>query len=160
MGYTHYWTFNRSKGTAAQFRKAVTEINTILQALPEKTDTAGGGYSDEPLSIFGSDGTGKPEIKNNLICFNGDRSKDLDHEPFYLKRLGKDAWKFCKTTRKPYDLLACCSLIALANAYNDANIFSFSSDGDKEDWEPAIQLYNKTIGEITSPVVIDMLNNL
>jgi hypothetical protein len=51
-------------------------------------------------------------------------------------------WNFCKTARKPYDLLVCCALISLANNYPE-KVFSFSSDGHFQDWQPAIDFYTR-----------------
>jgi hypothetical protein len=42
--------------------------------------------------------------------------------------------------------LVCCSLIALANNL-PTDDFSFSSDGNAKDWQPALDLYTEIIGE-------------
>lgn len=137
MGYTHYWTLNRAAlSTAALaegFEFAATEIKTLKRYLPKE------------IKIRGGLGIELPIIGTKRIWFNGDSKHDLDHETFDVDRdvdaLYPDNGRgFCKTNRKPYDVLVCCSLIALAKRLPGA--FSFTSDGDKSDWESAIRFYD------------------
>jgi hypothetical protein len=72
-----------------------------------------------------------------MICFNGDGMEDLDHESFYFSPNASKREKefsFCKTARKPYDLAVCATLIALKVRIPG---FSYTSDGDAEEWKPA-----------------------
>lgn len=105
------------------------------------------------ITIKGGQGEGEPEITPSLIWFNGDGSKDLDHETFVLKLfdLGnfqsnsdidkEGVFGFCKTARKPYDLLVCVSLM-VAKHHLGAD-FKISSDGDLAEWQEAIDFYEK-----------------
>lgn len=146
MGYTHYWTFNRDKSKdSSKFAKAVEEIKAIHAKLPERTDSAGGSYLEYDLKIMGGMGTGEPEFTPTSVCFNGDEENGLDHETFSLDYNVDTGWNFCKTARKPYDLLVCCALIAFANNLG-AKVFTFNSDGDLADWQPAINLYREVTG--------------
>ena len=89
------------------------------------------------------------EINEQIIRFNGDESKGLDHETFVFEFKEEDQSDFCKTARKPYDVFVCLCLISLANNLEG---FTFSSDGDEEDWEQAVQIYgefNKTFKSLT-----------
>ena len=84
-------------------------------------------------------GDGEPTINNELISFNGDGENGLAHETFLYNFDAKPfKFEFCKTARKPYDQAVCLCLLALANNIEG---FEFSSDGDKEDWQPAIDFY-------------------
>ena len=56
--------------------------------------------------------------------------------------MGDGDFNFCKTARKPYDLLVCACLIAAKKELN----YEVHSDGKKEDWQPAIDFYNKVTG--------------
>lgn len=148
MGYTHYWKLKRVPNKE-QTRKAFMEIEALIETMPTKSETAGGHYNDCDVVLRGGTGEGKPEININEICFNGDAKKHLDHETFYFdfnndKEIG---FAFCKTARKPYDQAVCLSLLSLANHIEG---FEFSSDGDKDDWEPAIEFYLNRNGNYIS----------
>jgi hypothetical protein len=138
MGYTSYYTFNRAALTPAEiatgFALAAKEIKRLKQYLPKD------------IKIKGGLGTGAAVINDEEIWFNGDAKFDLDHETFHVKRdtvdlLTKD---FCKTARKPYDVLVCCALISLKRHLPGA--FSFTSDGDRSDWASAIAFYDANTG--------------
>ena len=62
------------------------------------------------------------------------------HETLYIS-IDEFDWSFCKTARKPYDLLVCACLIATHEILG----YDVSSDGDLEDWKPAINFYFKTV---------------
>ena len=150
MGYTHYWTFDRSKMTQDElkiaFKKAVDEIVNLKNNLPKE------------IVIKGEHGYNEPTFSEQEICFNGDIESELEHETFRvtfeqpkiciyhnadpLKSIYKDQnFKFCKTTRKPYDLLVCASLIALNKYMPEA--FTYSSDGNEEDWKKPKEFYQQ-----------------
>ncbi len=112
----------------------------MYKALPEHSKSAGGEYEDEPLKICGGNGTGKPLFRNDEVWFNGDEKNDLDHETFCIEPDKLD-WDFCKTARKPYDLLVVACLIAAHEILD----YEVSSDGGFEDWKEGIELYMKTI---------------
>lgn len=82
-------------------------------------------------------------INESEIWFNGDAKKELDYETFGIKWYPKEGKvrDFCKTARKPYDILVCFSLLALKAAFHDYKVFNFSSDGDDSDWETAKNLF-------------------
>lgn len=163
MGYSNYLIPSREV-TEQEFKQFVSACRKLHKNLPEKTNMAGGYYEDSPLQIASGDGTGKPEFKKDYICFNGlTGDDDLHHETLFIERENKD-WDFCKTNRKPYDLLVVACLIA-AWQFID---YRFGSDGfhtdyrnngknkNIEDLQPAVDFYN----EIMQPEVLiteDML---
>lgn len=59
---------------------------------------------------------------------------------------------FCKTARKPYDLLVCSTLLLYKHFWPEVQI---SSDGDFEDWESAIEHVKNVTG-----LHIDIFNNI
>jgi hypothetical protein len=134
------------------------DVKKALDNLPEYSTSAGAHYDHEPLRICGENGIGSPDLRVNSVCLNGEGKIGMNHENLYIHRT-KELHGFCKTDRKPYDLIVCFTLIALANAYNDPKIFTFSSDGNKKDYQPAAELYTKLIGEIytTTRNIIDNL---
>lgn len=146
MGYTHYWNLKKlPENYDSKKTKAFIEIQSLLERhLPEKCETAGACYDEHPVKLRSGDGTGFPEITSELICFNGDRKVNMDHEGFYFPfGNGVTDFQFCKTARKPYDIAVCITLLSLAN---NIDTFDFSSDGDREDWQPAIDLYVEKTG--------------
>jgi hypothetical protein len=92
--------------------------------------------------IRGGLGEGTPMINESQVWFNGDAKKGLDHETFGIKWFDNQrTHDFCKTARKPYDLLVCVSLLAFKHAFDNPVVFRFSSDGDNAEWEDARNLY-------------------
>ncbi len=143
MGYTHYWTYNPNaiKDTEElrrRFYAAVFIIKQAHQIIKRETSCV----------IRGGLGKGKPMMNESQVWFNGDEKKGLDHETFSIKWYpeGGIARDFCKTARKPYDLLVCVSLLAFKHAFDDPKVFTFSSDGDNSDWEEAKDLYTRITG--------------
>jgi len=141
MGYTHYWTFDRSKMTQDElkiaFKKAIDEIVTLKNNLPKEIVIKGGQGDDEPI------------FNEKEIWFNGNSESDEDHETFGITleqpepryQGGNVNFDSCKTARKPYDLLVCASLIAL-NKYMP-KAFTYSSDGGEEDWKKPKAFYQQ-----------------
>ena len=144
MGYTHYWEFKAApkdlENGAEKWNKAVETIKSGLKAVKEMG-----------IEICNGVGKDKPIINGKEIIFNGTEKGGLDHETFYIP-FNAGGWNFCKTARKPYDLLVCIALLAFKEAFGED--FSYSSDGvtresikDKENleywksigWEPKIE---------------------
>lgn len=137
------------------FKAIAKDIEKALANLPERYSATGGGYlKDEPLLIRGGDGKGEPHITDTIIRFNGDESTGMDHETFILElfdmsfnydqeQMSKDGvFSFCKTARKPYDLLVCISLMVAK--HHLGKDFKISSDGGLDEWKPAIEFYEET----------------
>ena len=150
MGYTHYYTYKPKVGDDINFKEVLREVKILKRNLPEHSTTAGANYSEYPITLRNGMGKGLPEITEELIRFNGDESKGLDHETFVFKFKEEEQGDFCKTARKPYDMFVCLCLISLANNLEG---FTFSSDGDEEDWEPAFKFYEQHIGENKAQLV-------
>ena len=150
MGYTHYFT--PKKVTQEKWNEFVEECNLLNKNLPTHSESAGGYFKDEKLIICGGNGADIPIFNKTEVWFNGDERNGLDHETFYITR-NNDDWSFCKTARKPYDLLVCAVLIAAHNILG----YEVTSDGDLEDWKEAIDLYSEVIyGE----PILEMDNDL
>ena len=151
MGYSHYWNNEGHKDDEANFLKVVAEAKAMYAVLPEKTDTAGGYHANDPLKLCGGQGDGEPQFEERVICFNGDAELDLDLETFYVTPQPCHN-KFCKTARKPYDLMVCAVLLSMKKHLVN---FNFSSDGISnypslyggKDWGPAKEFYQKVCGK-------------
>lgn len=144
MGYTHYWNYKPQPGDTLKFKDVLREVLVLKRKLPEQSETAGGHYKEYPITIRNGMGKGQAEINENIIRFNGDGNKGLDHETFVFEFEEKEIGDFCKTARKPYDMFVCLCLISLANNLSG---FEFSSDGDEDDWQPAVDFYEQHIGK-------------
>jgi hypothetical protein len=150
MGYTHYW-IPKDENSKADFDRFSKACKKLHDALPETTDTAGGDYSTNPLEIRGGMGEGEPEFTTDAIWFNGNAERGLYHETFGISRVNTDRlWNFCKTARKPYDLLVVACLLAAVDILD----YRFSSDGftdykgvkSVDDLLPALKFYNEVMG--------------
>jgi len=163
MGYTHYWTYNPNKidnteELRKKFLQAVCWIDRAHKEIKKNkkfihAGQAGGFYDEQPCIIRGGLGEGKPMINESQIWFNGDAKTGMDHETFGIRWCGNEReHDFCKTARKPYDLLVCVSLLAMQQAFKGTEAFTFSSDGDNAEWEEAKDLFIRitglSIGEI------------
>lgn len=136
MGYTHYWNLKKKPSNYKEgWLNVQLDIQKILRV------------KSNDIILRGGDGSGSPEFTNEFICFNGDGSKGLDHETFYFD--GVTDFSFCKTARKPYDLIVCLILISLKNNIEG---FDFSSDGDKDEWEEIFEFYETHIGNVSQEI--------
>jgi hypothetical protein len=154
MGYTHYWKFEPNKVQNTEqlrkkFKKASQQIKKFAEWLPNKG-----------IEIRGGLGEGKPIFNETEVWFNGNQAEGLDHETFGMhwsrpNLLGN--WSdFCKTARKPYDLLVCFALLTFAHIF-PKEVFDFSSDGTMEDteWQHAVEYYETFTGK-TAKVPTDL----
>lgn len=148
MGYTHYWTFEPNKVESTEdLRKRFKRASRYVKGFVKFINA----NKSEVYKICGGMGDGKPIINDTEIWFNGDRSQNLDHETFSIhwnrpNYHGK--WNdFCKTARKPYDLVVCFTLLTFADIFPEA--FTYSSDGNMEDeeWQRAVELYEAFTGK-------------
>ena len=155
MGFTHY--FKRPAILPKkQWKEFTKELQMLRAHLPKQCITAGSD-SNEPIRICGWDEKEQEYIPDasillseDEVAFNGEG--DNAHESLNISRVidkkgysqpDKEtglAFGFCKTARKPYDTMVCLTLISFKRWFNRKVVIS--SDGDKEDWEPAIKLYH------------------
>ena len=167
MGYTHYWTYkpNQIKDTEMlrkKFLQAVCWIDKAHKMIKKDKfihkGQAGGFCDDIPCIIRGGLGEGRPMINESQVWFNGDGKKNMDHETFGIRwydNSNPNEFGFCKTSRKPYDLLVCVSLLAFDHALDDTKVFSFSSDGDNSDWAEAKDLFARITGSYVGEIFPD-----
>lgn len=145
MGYSHHWRLVK-KPTPAAWGPLVLDCQTLIGNLPECSHSAGGYYAAEPLTLRGPSGKGTPIVSQRRIAFNGDLSMELDHESFELKpaRTKQSRQLWCKTARKPYDLVVCAVLICAWNRFGPGTI-EIGGDGDWSDWKPALDWVRATL---------------
>ena len=167
MGYTHYWYFPATYAVKANtWKKIVEDFNKILDF--KELD----GYEQANLrvnlrDILEQKSGQKLAITDDMIWFNGREENDQCHETFHLERKsteesyrtqqtsdingkpipfeeGEECFTFCKTARKPYDIVVCCCLLIAKHYVGD--LIKVSSDGDETEWNDAINLCKKHLG--------------
>ena len=73
------------------------------------------------------------------------RQQELGHESMTIHRSNDPTadWGFCKTERKPYDLIVCAILIAFKQEFGSS--VKVDSDGGARDWKPALDFYEAVV---------------
>ncbi|KAJ5355827.1 hypothetical protein N7517_010436 [Penicillium concentricum] len=127
MGYTHYYAI--IGWDTPEWQKAWSQIiqdvpNIIKEA---RVPLSGPTEDDDKITPVVTD-------SEKGIYLNGIRGNA--HEPFILCKPG--AWTFCKTARKPYDVVV--SSILLRIWMLAPKNLDLGSDGDHEDWDEARDL--------------------
>lgn len=148
VGYKHCYKQVKS-ASERQWRKITTDVLTLLDNLPINSESAGAHYAEYALIV--TDGTGRPGtlpvVSDTEIVLNGISGKvDLSHETLFVtktKNRISDA-DYCRTARKPYDLVVCGVLIVLQK--HASGVWRISTDGTLEDWDPAREWVERVLG--------------
>lgn len=148
MGYTHYWTFNGSTklDDEINYYNAIQDINRFVRWYDKKHHIAS-GYTAKSKKTY--DG-----VKINGIG-------NLRHEDFVLRDqlINSDNFNFCKTARKPYDILIVGSLLILKHHLK--NNITISSDGGYNDWLEGCLAVNQCLRKIINiPATIANKQNI
>jgi len=141
MGYTHYWTFGPFIGEK-EYKAALTDCRKIIR--------------NSPVPVANWDGKGKPTLRNG---FNFNGVGEDHHENFSMSiEPDREDFQFCKTARKPYDVVVVACLCAMQDRLG-RKAFEVTSDGDAHEWEEGRALASKVLGrEVKIPQgVIDQL---
>src|SRR4051812_32854639 len=110
MGYTHYWHTQNQGIPQPAWEAICKDTRSLIAALPKRSTSYGIAWEDDKPRKA-------PEVSAELIRFNG--KGDLGHETFCFERAPTGdsdgtAFAFCKTARKPYDLVVCAVLMVAA----------------------------------------------
>ena len=156
MGYTHYYSHDKDLNQET-WNEFIKDCKTLYKNMPDHSESSGAYHADDPLILTGDALCKSPKFTKDLVYFNGGDTgvrvkkgkyweeaypdgttkeyPELSHETFILKR--KKCNEFCKTARKPYDLMVqACLILFLAHFPDDAQV---SSDGDSDDWYEATE---------------------
>lgn len=133
MGYTHYF-FKKDFDNNIKFTKEeIAEFSKDIQKILDHTS----------VNIKGPQGNGKPIIKEDVVAFNG--AYDESYESFVIT-VDDQHFGFCKTARKPYDVVVIASIIALKKAVGDK--IEAGSDGNtRGSFEKGIELFKEAVGD-------------
>lgn len=131
MGYSHYWQQKQDlpEEIWADVKKAAADIVAYHQ-------TSGGC----PLEVLSDE---------EYVDINGEG--DDAHENLVLDKTAT-AFSFCKTARKPYDVVVVAVLCALASICKD--YVKVTSDGDRDDWLEGQKLACDALGRVEIPETI------
>lgn len=134
MGYTHYWRINSD--LTQEFPDFLDDARKVLR------------YVRDDELVAGPYGTGVPFVVEDTISLNG--VGDESHETFGIG-VGATDFNFCKTARKPYDVVVTALLSLLKHHAPDK--VSVSSDGYPSEWEDGVFLAREaTDKDITCPL--------
>lgn len=151
MGYTHYYRV-RDKYPPRIFKAITDDFKKLLPVIEDKMGVyTASGKEVVVLSDAWGEG-GRPTITDTEIIFNG--LGEESHETFVLQqKLDKDDFhtkekgfyfNFTKTARKPYDIAVTACLVIAKHYLEDQIIVT--SDGDMEEWRPAMTLCQDILG--------------
>ena len=115
MGYTHYFTTKSKPVTDKVWGKFCNITRAIIEA--------------SQVSICDGIGEGLPMIEKDCIILNGDASKGEDFETLHIDRTTPNDSAFCKTGRRPYDIV----VVAILSVASTLKILNWSSDGVEKD---------------------------
>lgn len=148
MGYTHYFSSKRTL-TENEWAELMNAAVVIGQAAEKMQVRYGGKDYLVELANGHGDAASKPVIGEGVIEFNG-VGPDLDHETFCIAQ--EPFSEFCKTARKPYDIVVVAILAYAAAKYG----FEVGSDGDVLDWGAGTALACTATGEpIPNPLMVN-----
>ena len=153
MGYTHYWEFRVPKGIKAadlekSYQQAIADIGKIARVYNKECTKK--GELGSRLSGYTAH-VGKNAYGGAAINGKGENS----HEDFSLREHFKqnleNAFNFCKTARKPYDIVIVACLVILKHRLGNAIIIS--SDGNASNWIAGTELAKRLTGlKIKNPI--------
>jgi len=130
LGFSHYFPSTRSftDGEWQQLANAAKILTSNAQ-------------------LFGGCGDGKPVIDESNIIFNGDASKNEDHETFHICKKHEPEFNFCNTAQKPYDeqvvAVLCCAEFLAPGA------LKIGSDGNQREWQDGLALAQNIFPDAT-----------
>jgi hypothetical protein len=127
MGYTHYWSWGAFIDEK-NYKAAMSDCRKIIR--------------NSPVPLASWNCKGKPILRNG---FNFNGVGEEGHENFSMAvEPDRDAWGFCKTASKPYDVVVVACLCAMQDRLG-RKAFEVTSDGDAHEWEDGKALAEKVL---------------
>jgi hypothetical protein len=160
MGYTHYFKTTDIEETT--WKLIIKDCKKLYKYMPRHSKSSGGYHSEDPLYINGCSQFKAPQFNKEHIYFNGadndnrlrkgvktpkgeygyTDSRDLAYETFAVYP-NMETGEFCKTERKPYDLMVQACLIVIDHHTDNTAI---TSDGTNADWKEARNFVKDILG--------------
>lgn len=143
MGYTHYFEKPNKPLNSKAFGEFIETAQKIVHACSPTGPIGGVYYEGEEVKIAGPNGDKEPLFTGTEIALNGEGENA--HESLNIRNIedGLGTFNFCKTARKPYDIVVTGILIALKKKFEFT--VKINSDGDIDEWEPGLNLYNTCV---------------
>lgn len=119
-----------------------------LTATPEVIADAGKIIAASPVTICGRDGRVLPILNEaDGVRLNGFEAAWEAYETFHLRETKAppypDMWTFCKTERKPYDVVVTAILITAAVRSMESDAGRLRSDGQWDNWAAGVEPFEK-----------------
>lgn len=138
--YTHYYSINTKKISQRRWDRVCNKLNELVYE-----------FGQQHGGISGFSAHSKPG-KYGGLYFNG--SRENGHEPFILRAdvKNQEPGAFCKTARKPYDVLVTAVLSVLQMEFGEG-LVKVGYDGDYPGWVAGVEYASKVLG-IRVPVPV------
>lgn len=133
MGYTHYWK-NNIEVSDEIWKEFTDKLTQLIDASDIHVCEEYNTPHLPPVVVADN------RVRRSQVRLNGALEKG--HETFFLAPWPQQ--EFCKTARKPYDLIVTCALCLAADMFPD---FQVESDGTHDEWEPATAFARSVLGE-------------
>jgi hypothetical protein len=136
LGFTHYFEIVNKKGMTQvnemKYSKAILDCQRIVRHYYKENGGLSGYTAHSPIGAYGG------------LKVNG-KGNDA-HEDFTMREhfAENEGFNFCKTARKPYDMVVVACLAVLAHRLGDA--FKVSSDGEANEWTEGVRLARDVTG--------------
>jgi hypothetical protein len=138
MGFTHYWTFKKApRGQASQieaaYQKAMQDCQRVIKRYYSEHGGLSGYSAHTTLGQYGGlNVNGKGDDGHETFAVREHFSQNLEND---------GGFNFCKTARKPYDLVVIACLTILKHRLGEC--IEVSSDGDAQDWQDGVAYARK-----------------
>lgn len=142
MGYTHYWGQTRDF-TAEEWQQIREDMAAILHVAQIGRGVKLAGGLGKARS--------RPVIDANKVEFNG--VGEGSHETFGFRRNGGGEGSFCKTARKPYDIVVTAALCYLSSVHK---AFDVSSDGYGYNFTDGLELAREALPRLANQLDVPM----
>lgn len=149
MGYTHYWMQTRDftpqemGDIAGSLRRIIVEATCDIVG-PMGDEGTPPTLTEEEIAFNGRD-------KNSHETFGFNAKRELPYTGARADQLGI---AFCKTARKPYDIVVTACLTLLQADYG----FSVWSDGDVDEWEAGVAFAEQALDRaFANPLIVEAL---
>lgn len=139
MGYTHYW-YKIPTISCWDFKQFLNDFNKVLDDNPGLESLITDYDKTIESSLF-FNGIGE----NAHETFYFEKKVDVN-EGYIQKNNDGKIFSFCKTARKPYDIVVCIALIIAKKKFGvDIKVASDGSD-EPDMWQEARQVCQNTLG--------------
>jgi len=137
MGYTHYWQFKAApRGQAnaieTEYQRAMQDCQRVIRQYYKENGGLSGYSAHTAIGAYGGlNVNGKGEEGHETFAMREHFSQNLEDSGF----------GFCKTARKPYDLVVTACLAILKHRLGAC--IEVSSDGDAQEWRDGVAYARK-----------------